>query len=285
MLSRALCLATAMLLIGFAAPSSLIAPASAQNLEAGKSPAQLFAGNCAVCHRSARGLLKSVPPGQLTGFLRQHYTTSSGMAQSMSAYVISNGAGGGRAVDDGLTRRGRDLSRQQPPTAAEPTDRQRPTAAERQQAQPAADGAPAEQPRRGRNSRRPPPAEAAPVGETQPPSAEAEQTGGQKQKKGRKNRRTQEQPKNDGKAEPSQVESTKPESAKSEPAKPEPAKETAPVTPVDNSKPAEAVKPEPRPEAKPEAPAATRADPVPPVTPAPAAPSPSTSEPAKPNAE
>jgi mono/diheme cytochrome c family protein len=76
MLSRALSLATAMLLIGFAAPSSLIAPASAQNLEAGKSPGQLFNGNCGVCHKSARGLLKSVPPGQLPGFLRQQVVPS-----------------------------------------------------------------------------------------------------------------------------------------------------------------------------------------------------------------
>ena len=93
MSGRALILATAMLLIGLAAPSSLIAPASAQNLEAGKSPGQLFAGNCSVCHKSARGLLKSVAPGNLPSFLRQHYTTSADMAKIMSSYVIANGAG------------------------------------------------------------------------------------------------------------------------------------------------------------------------------------------------
>ena len=74
MLSRALSLATVTLLIGcFAA-----APARAQatNLEAGKSPSQIFAGTCTACHKSPRGLLKTVPAGSLPGFLRQHYTTS-----------------------------------------------------------------------------------------------------------------------------------------------------------------------------------------------------------------
>ena len=63
MLSRALSLATVMLLIGgFAA-----APVRAQNLEAGKSPSQIFSGTCAACHKGARGLLKTVAPGSLPG--------------------------------------------------------------------------------------------------------------------------------------------------------------------------------------------------------------------------
>src|SRR4051795_12129615 len=88
MLSRALSLATVMLLIGgFAA-----APVRAQNLEAGKTPSQIFSGTCAACHKGARGLLKTVAPGSLPGFLRQHYTTSSEMASVLSAYLVSNGA-------------------------------------------------------------------------------------------------------------------------------------------------------------------------------------------------
>src|SRR5450631_3085894 len=89
MLSRALSLATVMLLIGgFAA-----IPVQAQNLEAGKSPSQIFAGTCNACHKSPRGLLKTVAPGSLGGFLRQHYTTSSEMASLLSSFLISNGAG------------------------------------------------------------------------------------------------------------------------------------------------------------------------------------------------
>jgi hypothetical protein len=88
MLSRALILATVTLMVGdFAA-----APAHAQNLDAGKSPSQIFAGTCTACHKSPRGLLKSVAPGSLPGFLRQHYTTSPEMAGVLSSYLISNGA-------------------------------------------------------------------------------------------------------------------------------------------------------------------------------------------------
>ncbi|MBX9648732.1 MAG: hypothetical protein K2X57_16945, partial [Xanthobacteraceae bacterium] len=62
------------------------------NLEAGKSPSQIFAGTCNACHKSPRGLLKSVPASSLPGFLRQHYTTSSDMASVLASYLVSNGA-------------------------------------------------------------------------------------------------------------------------------------------------------------------------------------------------
>ena len=88
MLSRALSLATVTLLIGGLAAI----PVRAQNLEAGKSPSQIFAGTCTACHKSPRGLLKTVPAGSLPGFLRQHYTTSSEMASLLGGFLISNGA-------------------------------------------------------------------------------------------------------------------------------------------------------------------------------------------------
>jgi hypothetical protein len=94
MVSRALSLAAVTLLIGFfAAPCAW---AQAQNLEAGKSPSQLFAGTCNACHKSPRGLLRTVSPAALPGFLREHYTTSGDMASQLSAFLISNGAGEGR---------------------------------------------------------------------------------------------------------------------------------------------------------------------------------------------
>ncbi len=90
MLGRALSLATVTLLIGcFAA---VPVRAQTQNLEAGKSPSQIFAGTCNACHKSPRGLLKTVSAGSLPGFLRQHYTTSSDMASLLSSYLVSNGA-------------------------------------------------------------------------------------------------------------------------------------------------------------------------------------------------
>src|ERR1700748_2113579 len=90
MLSRALILATVKLLIGDLATEQ--AHAQATNLEAGKSPSQIFAGTCTACHKSPRGLLKTVPPGSLPGFLREHYTTSANMAGVLASYLISNGA-------------------------------------------------------------------------------------------------------------------------------------------------------------------------------------------------
>jgi hypothetical protein len=103
MLSRALILAAVALALGcFGAD-----PADAQNLEAGKPPSQIFSSTCALCHKSSRGLLKSVSPGSLPGFLRQHYTTSSDMAGAMSAYVLSNGAANA-APGGNLTRQGQE---------------------------------------------------------------------------------------------------------------------------------------------------------------------------------
>src|SRR6478735_312513 len=90
MSSRALSLATLLLLIGFGATDTVLAQAT--NLEAGKAPSQLFAQTCNACHKSPRGLLKTVAPGSLPGFLRQHYTTSPDMAGVLASYLISNGA-------------------------------------------------------------------------------------------------------------------------------------------------------------------------------------------------
>src|SRR5713226_8608226 len=87
MLGRALSLATVTLLIGCFA----VIPVQAQNLEAGKSPSQIFAGTCNACHKTPRGLLRTVPPGSLPRFLRHHYTTSGDRASLLSAFLLSNG--------------------------------------------------------------------------------------------------------------------------------------------------------------------------------------------------
>jgi hypothetical protein len=89
MLSRALSLAAVLLLIGSFAPKPALAQ---ENLDAGKTPSQIFAGTCNACHKSPRGLLKTVSPSSLPGFLRQHYTTSPNMAGVLSSYLVSNGA-------------------------------------------------------------------------------------------------------------------------------------------------------------------------------------------------
>ena len=80
--------------------------AQAQNLEAGKSPSQLFAGTCTACHKSPRGLLKTVSPDSLSGFLREHYTTSGDMASQLATYLISNGASDSRQSKQGADKQG-----------------------------------------------------------------------------------------------------------------------------------------------------------------------------------
>lgn len=62
-----------------------------ENLDSGKTPAQLFASDCAICHKTPSGLSK---PGNarggllgLQGFLREHYTASREAAVAIAAYV------------------------------------------------------------------------------------------------------------------------------------------------------------------------------------------------------
>jgi hypothetical protein len=114
MVSRALGLAAGVLLMA----AGLAAPVQAQeNLDAGKSPSQLFGGNCSACHKSPRGLLKTVAPGSLQGFLRQHYTTGPEMAGVLSSYLISNGAGDTRYMG-----KGKDGKEAKPETASDQPD-------------------------------------------------------------------------------------------------------------------------------------------------------------------
>lgn len=65
-------------------------PASAQeNLDQGKSPAQLFAANCAICHKSTQGLAKAGGLLGLDSFLREHYTASKESATALAGYLRS----------------------------------------------------------------------------------------------------------------------------------------------------------------------------------------------------
>jgi hypothetical protein len=99
MLNRARLFAAVTLLVScFTGPAVW---AQVQNLEAGKSPSQLFAGTCNACHKSPRGLLRTVSAGSLPSFLKEHYTTSGEMASQLSAYLISNGAGDNRQAKQG----------------------------------------------------------------------------------------------------------------------------------------------------------------------------------------
>jgi hypothetical protein len=236
MLGRALSLATVTLLIGcFAA---VPARAQAQNLEAGKSPSQIFAGTCTACHKSPRGLLKSVPAGSLQGFLRQHYTTSPDMASLLSAYLISNGAadtryGGAQpkpakdAKSDARPsgpaeqqdRNGRRLRPGEPPQEAAP-----PETAPREAAKPDADGLPAqaEPGRKGHNAKRLVRPAEAPDGTK--PAAEAQAPAQTASERGPDGRKLTARQKLTKRGKPGGEEPPKPDSAKTDAVKEEPPK-------------------------------------------------------------
>lgn len=264
MLSRTLSLATVTLLIAYLAASPV--RAQAQNLEAGKTPSQIFTGACTACHKSPRGLLKTVPVGSLPGFLRQHYTTSSDMASLLSAFLIANGAADTR-LGGAQTRQGKDAKPEAKP-GAEP----------QQAARPDADGleSQGEPGRPGRNAKRlarpgEAPDAAKPAADGHQPPAHAAIAPGHD---GRKSTARQKLGK---KGKPDSEEPSRSDAAKDEPAKGEAAKEDAPkgdTAKEEATKPSDENKSE---SAKVDAPkedgGATpmlRPDPVPPVTPAPA---------------
>jgi hypothetical protein len=68
-----------------------IGSARAENLDAGKSAAALFAATCSTCHASARGLAKNT--SGLASYLREHYTSSPESAAALAAYLSANAAG------------------------------------------------------------------------------------------------------------------------------------------------------------------------------------------------
>lgn len=58
-----------------------------ENLDAGKTPAQLFASDCVICHKSTRGLARAGGPFGLESFLRKHYTASRESAAAIARYL------------------------------------------------------------------------------------------------------------------------------------------------------------------------------------------------------
>lgn len=74
--------------LGFAAACASAA-APAQDLTAGKTPAQLFRSDCAECHHSPNGITRTRDVRALTDFLREHYTTKSETASALAVYVSS----------------------------------------------------------------------------------------------------------------------------------------------------------------------------------------------------
>jgi len=60
-----------------------------ENFDLGKTPAELYAADCAVCHKSPQGLAKS----GTEAFLREHYTASREAAAAIVGYLRQVGGG------------------------------------------------------------------------------------------------------------------------------------------------------------------------------------------------
>jgi hypothetical protein len=85
----------ASILMGFLAALYGLPAGAQENLYANKTPAQIFASDCAICHKSPQGLSKA---GGMFGlgmesFLREHYTASRESAAALARYIQAMDSG------------------------------------------------------------------------------------------------------------------------------------------------------------------------------------------------
>ncbi len=59
------------------------------DLNAGMTPAQLFAANCVACHRSPQGLARGRDASTIANILRDHYTSRPAVATAIAGYLVS----------------------------------------------------------------------------------------------------------------------------------------------------------------------------------------------------
>ena len=82
-----------LLLAGFMLVVASVPAPALDNLSKGKSVQQRFNTDCAICHRSTRGLGASMGVRELSRFLAEHYTTSKAEAGALAGYLASLGSG------------------------------------------------------------------------------------------------------------------------------------------------------------------------------------------------
>ena len=104
--------------VGCLAAALQITAADAQgNIDAGKTPAQIFGDTCSACHRSARELRRAS-----ASFLRAHYTTGSDEAAAMASYLAGLVSNDPRPAQPGQSQPKRPpgdvVKQQQPPRPA-----------------------------------------------------------------------------------------------------------------------------------------------------------------------
>jgi hypothetical protein len=56
-------------------------------LDRGRTAAQLYASDCADCHRNPKAVGRTLSGGSLAGFLREHYTASKESAAALASYL------------------------------------------------------------------------------------------------------------------------------------------------------------------------------------------------------
>ena len=107
--------------VGCLAAALQITAADAQgNIDAGKTPAQIFGDTCSACHRSARDLRRAS-----ASFLRAHYTTGSDEAAAMANYLaglggVSDPRAGAPSQQAQAKRPPAEVAKQPPPQPARP---------------------------------------------------------------------------------------------------------------------------------------------------------------------
>jgi hypothetical protein len=94
--------------------------ARAENLDEGKSGAQLFAGSCVTCHHRAKGLTHGRFRLSLYFFLQQHYASNSSAAWELASYLES--------VDEAPRGRPRPAAAKRPQSSRTAGDSLRPPA-------------------------------------------------------------------------------------------------------------------------------------------------------------
>ena len=133
--------------------------ASAQeNLDLGKSGAQLYASDCAICHKSPGALGKAGGLFGMDSFLRQHYTASRESATAIANYLKGQSEGpaapvkkAGKKAAKGEGKKGADkkpdgavaLPGDNKPVESKPSE---PKASESKPAEKPAEAKPAEKP-------------------------------------------------------------------------------------------------------------------------------------------
>ena len=106
---KRLCQGVVWLVAGVSAVWLANSAAAQETLGRGRTPAQTFASDCAVCHKSPQGLARSAGGFfGVEGFLREHYTSSRESAVALANYLRSVDSGPARA------RRAAKMTRQSP---------------------------------------------------------------------------------------------------------------------------------------------------------------------------